>query len=124
MEEVLKGKVAFVLDPCTIVIDKGSEDGIKEGQRFLIFYNGDEIIDPDTKKSLGILEIICGEGKIKHIQENMTTLESENIGHSTKKRTSNNMMRMFGESDEYVEQINIPIPFENVTVGCLFKQIK
>ena len=41
---------------------------------FLIYHLGDELFDPDTKESLGVLELVCGEGKPEHIQEHLTTL--------------------------------------------------
>lgn len=123
MENLLKGRVVEVINDCKIVIDKGSRDGVKENQLFLIYKFGKEIFDPETNESLGVLEIICGEGKTIHIQERITTLVTANVEHTkiTTKRISKNM---FGDTIESTEPETTQIPFDNVSVGCLFKQIK
>ncbi|HBG7496660.1 TPA: hypothetical protein KRD93_003638 [Clostridioides difficile] len=70
--------IAKVIDPYNLVINKGSKDGIKEKQKFLIYSIDKEnpIIDPKTHQELGYLEIIKGTGVVKHIQENFTTILS------------------------------------------------
>lgn len=70
-------KVAKIIDEYTLVLNKGGRDGIKVGQRFLIYSIGDEILDPDTKESLGILEIVKGTGRVIHLQEKMATIGSD-----------------------------------------------
>ncbi|NIF50098.1 hypothetical protein F3J28_20280 [Enterobacter sp. Ap-1006] len=70
------GKVAYKVDDYTVVINKGSEDGITMHDRFKIVALGDEIIDPDTLESLGQLEIVKGMAKVSHIQEKVTTITS------------------------------------------------
>lgn len=67
-------RVAKVLEDNFIVINKGSNDGISETMKFIVFEKGEEIIDPDTKKSLGNIEMVKDKFKIHHIQEKMTTL--------------------------------------------------
>ncbi len=75
---IYPAKVAEVLDPYNVVINKGREDGIKEGQRFLIYVTTDkDIIDPETGESLGILEISKGTGEVSHLQPKMATLSSD-----------------------------------------------
>lgn len=70
-------KVARVLDEYTLVINKGANDGIKAGHRFLVYSLGEEIIDPDTQNSLGNLEVVKGTGKVTHIQPTMATIQSD-----------------------------------------------
>lgn len=60
-----------------IVINKGSSDDLDSNMRFLVYEEGEEIFEPNTNKSLGILEIPKGFFKVQHIQEKMTTLVSE-----------------------------------------------
>jgi hypothetical protein len=81
--------VASVIDTDRIVINYGEENGIKEYMRFLVYELKDEIFDPISNKSLGILESPKGTFKVFHLQEKMTVLISElskpnrNLGIST-----------------------------------------
>ena len=74
--EVRPGKIADVIDQYRVVINIGASDGVRVGQRFLIYKIGDEILDPDTKESLGRLEIIKGKGEVIHTQERLATLQT------------------------------------------------
>lgn len=70
--------VASVLDSDRVVINKGSEDGVRVGNRFLIYaLDSGEITDPITKESLGRLEIPKGTGRIVSTQPRMAVLESD-----------------------------------------------
>lgn len=69
-----------------LVINRGSLDGIKLKDRFLVYYiDPDEIIDPETQESLGNLEIIRGTGEAIHVQEKMTTIRSDRYDNSSGK---------------------------------------
>lgn len=68
--------VAKKIDDYQIVINKGSDDGIDENMRFLVFEVGEEVIDPTTNESLGILEIPKGTFKVMGVQPKMTYLVS------------------------------------------------
>lgn len=71
--------VAEVLDEKTVVINRGSAHGVKEGQRFLLYkLSGKQIIDPKTKESLGELEVLKGIGRVTQVQERMAKVESDN----------------------------------------------
>lgn len=71
------GKVIKVLDPTRVVINLGEEDGVEAGQRFVIYEEGDEVIDPDTGQSLGRLEMSRGTARVEHSQPGMSTLVSD-----------------------------------------------
>ena len=60
-----------------VVLNVGSQDGITNNQRFLIYALGDEFIDPDTKENLGCLEIVRGTGVVSHLQEKLCTVRSD-----------------------------------------------
>lgn len=119
-------KVAKVLDEFTVVINKGANDGIKKGQKFLIYNLAEEIIDPDKNESLGSLEIVRGTGKVTHLQETMATLGSDmtnDLGRSVRRFKRPSLAAFFGP--EEIEE-TIPaqtIPFNNVQVGDLVKPI-
>ena len=60
-----------------MVINRGSVDGVNDGDRFVIYGEGSEMIDPETKQSLGVLELYRGTAFAVHIQAQMATLESD-----------------------------------------------
>jgi len=79
-------KIVKIINTLQIVINKGSQDGITDYMNFLVYEEGEEIIDPETKKSLGILEIAKGKLKVKHIQDKLTTLESDEFDTETSRK--------------------------------------
>lgn len=126
--EIMICKIVKVVNQYKIVINKGSDDGIKEGYKFLVYQLGEELYDPDTKASLGILEIVKGYGKATHIQNKLTTIEStkkiKNPG--TKKIVKNNssMSILTGNTETITYEENEEIvPFENVKKGDYAKYI-
>jgi hypothetical protein len=73
-------KVAKVIDPYKLVINRGKIHGIRESQRMLVYYIDDEDIkDPDTGKSLGFLELVKGTGRIIFVEEEYSILESDRV---------------------------------------------
>ena len=70
------GLVAKVIDSQTVVLNKGALDGISEGNKFVVFSLGEEVHDPKTGESLGILEEVKGKGKVVHVQDRVCTIET------------------------------------------------
>jgi hypothetical protein len=68
------GKIIKVLNPFTAVINVGIEQEVKVGSKFLIVGLGDEVVDPDTNETLGVLEIVRGNARVSHVQERMATI--------------------------------------------------
>lgn len=117
-------KVVTILNDFSVVINKGSNNGIREDSRFLIVEIGENIIDPDTGKSLGLLEITKGWCKPSHIQENICTIESNEFGQgegSTEiTKTKNTMSIAFGGTS--VKEVSKPgrryqVKLKDVNVG-------
>lgn len=54
-EAVVEGKVAKVLNKRELVINRGSQDGVKDGMRFEVIEESEEFIDPETMESLGAI---------------------------------------------------------------------
>jgi len=124
------GKVAKIINEYTVVINKGSRDGVKDGQRFLIYDYSGEIFDPDTKESLGKLEVVRGTGKVTHLQEAMATVGSDmktSPGRSVRriKRPSLSLALSGLIGPEEIEETlpAAPVPFETVKVGDLVKPV-
>ena len=57
-------KVIEILNSKELLINYGSENGANDGQQIRIIKKGEDVIDPDTKESLGTLDIIKGDLKI------------------------------------------------------------
>jgi len=72
-------KVAHVLDEYKVVINRGSDQGVKIGDTYLVYTIGPDIIDPETKESLGPLEIVRGRTVVRHVQEKLSTLETTEV---------------------------------------------
>ena len=70
------GLVAKVIDSQKVVLNKGTQDGVSEGNKFVVFKLGEEVHDPKTGESLGILETIKGKGKVVHVQDRVCTIET------------------------------------------------
>jgi hypothetical protein len=121
-------KVAKVIDAYTLVINAGSESGIGIGQRFLVYAIGEEVLDPDTGESLGVLELVKGTGKATHVQERMCTVSSDMkaaAGRSIRRRTKNpfnSIAELYAPVTEEVLPAE-KVPFEDPLPGDLAKQL-
>lgn len=71
------GKIADIRDKKTVVINKGSEDGVEESMKFMIYREGDNIEDPDTGEDMGTVEIPIARIKPLHVMEDMTLMQSD-----------------------------------------------
>jgi hypothetical protein len=77
MIEKMDIRVAKILEVDKIVINKGKNDSIDEHMEFLVYEEGEEILDPVSGESLGVLENPKGAFKAIHIQDNMSILLSK-----------------------------------------------
>lgn len=111
--------VIKVIDEFTLVINKGERDLVKVGNRFLIYKEDDELKDPITGESLGILELVVGSGKVIHVQDAMCTIKSDRTERS-KKIIKQNRYDILAGTTEFE---TIDIPFENPKEGDKVKQI-
>jgi hypothetical protein len=69
-------KVVQVQDKYTVIINAGSERGLRIGSLFLIVGLGGTIVDPDTNEELERLEIVRGKAEVTHVQSKIATLRS------------------------------------------------
>jgi hypothetical protein len=114
--------VAHVLDDEQLVINQGREHGVKIGQRFLVYGLGKEILDPRTQRSLGVLEIVRGTGRVSHLQPKMATITTDmTIPGSRTVRKASIFANPFGPE----EQLEAPVPvgFTDPIVGDFAKPI-
>jgi hypothetical protein len=71
------GKIAHIIDETHVILNIGSNQGVKLNQIFLIYQEGDEVFDPDTNESLGKVEITKGRIIVEHVQEKMAIAATE-----------------------------------------------
>lgn len=118
-------KVVKILDNYKLVINAGSEQHVSVGQKFLIYSLSDEeIIDPDTKQSLGYLEIVKGTGVVTHVQGTMSTLESDIYHSSSKKVKRTSPFSVIGSSvEEEIESEKTQEPFDDPQIGNFAKRV-
>jgi len=130
-EKIFPATVVEVLDGYKVAINRGSLHEISKGQRFLIYIlSNEEIIDPDNGKSLGYLEIVKGRGKVTHVQEKMSTIESDEketfSERIIKKPYTSPLAKALslGDREEEVEIIKPSfIPFDDPQIGDKVKPI-
>ena len=83
MAEKIANRVADVIFPAKVIakrdkqvtINRGDGTGIAAGQVWGVYALGEEMIDPDTKESLGREEAKVGEVKVTAVQPKFSTAE-------------------------------------------------
>ena len=67
----IEGQVARIIDESALIINRGAKDGVTQGMRFAVFVEVEDVVDPETKKSLGRWELVKGQILAGHVQEGM-----------------------------------------------------
>jgi len=70
-------KVIKIIDDMQIVINAGTEYGIKNGDKFEIYLKGIEIFDPVTNEALGTLDFIKARVQAFTVYPKMTICKNE-----------------------------------------------
>ena len=73
---MIKGQVARILSDSEIILNIGAKDGVKLDMKFVIYSEGDHILDPTTGEDLGAFEIVKGRVTIVHVMEKMSQAET------------------------------------------------
>jgi hypothetical protein len=115
-------RVVKVLDKLTVVLNRGSRDGVDIADKFLIFGMGDEVFDPDTGENLGTIELVRGRVRVTHVQEKVcTAMTNETVKIPGRKRVveRRGMTIMGFPGREEIEEDHSfeDKPLENATVG-------
>jgi hypothetical protein len=122
-----------------VVINGGTANNLKNGDKFLLYRIGPDVLNPETNESLGRLEIVLGYGEIVHAQESMSSVRST---MREKKRTFESYMKtarpylrpsqssilssMISRrelKEEIVPGDTVLLPFKNVIVGDNAKKL-
>ena len=72
----ITGKIAKIVDETTFLLNVGAQDGVRNGMRFVVFDEGDEVLNPDTEESLGVWEIVKGELIVTNTQERLSMAQT------------------------------------------------
>ncbi len=126
MNKENEAKIVKVISRYKVVINKGSKQKINIGDKFLLYYLGEEdIIDNETNENLGKIEYVVGKGKITHIQENISQLETITKQTTNKKKIIKSGSSYFwnNKEEEIIESEETLIPFDNPKVGYYARQI-
>lgn len=123
--------VVKVEDRFTVVINRGSEHNVHNGDEFLIYrIDDDEIIDPQTGDSLGRLEIVKGTGAAIHVQPKLTTIKSNRTlskGRKVVRRENSLTGSLLAALNPIIETIeepeHDPVPFDEIQKGDYAKPI-
>jgi hypothetical protein len=122
MNAIFPAEIIEILDDGRLVINRGSEHSIREKQNFLVYDLGDEIFDPKSKESLGILEITKGRGAVESVQEKMSVLISNNIEYENEIIQEHTIFPSFSTGKKNVKRSHIK-PFKGVKIGDYVKPI-
>ena len=76
---MVRGKVARILSETQLVLNVGANHGVEHGMTFIIFEEGEDVTDPDSGESLGLLEWVKAEVVVSHVQESLSIAESKVI---------------------------------------------
>lgn len=72
-------RVAEIISDSQIVLNIGTNSGVAIGDEYIVYGISDnDIIDPNTGKSLGRLEIYKGTGQVVYLQNTMCILQAIN----------------------------------------------
>ena len=125
MKDLYNLRVASVQDEFRVVINAGTEDGVREDMEFVIFSKGEEIKDPETGASLGQLEAVKGRIEIVHAQPTMAIGRSAQYSEK-KYPVSSGLLGGFsvgagGERQYDVRQVRLQL--KDVVVGDFVRRI-
>lgn len=70
------GKIIRIVDSRTVIINLGKDDGINDQSIFNIYAKPEEIVDPETKKTLGSVILIKGKIKAQQVFDKFTIATS------------------------------------------------
>ncbi len=97
--------VIKIVDDYKVAINKGSNDGINKNDIFMIFEKGEELFDPDSKESLGFLEIPKLKMKVFNTQEKMSLLESAETTIETDRKVKKTIKKYSDGKSEFNKMI-------------------
>jgi hypothetical protein len=110
---IVDGKIAAILSPAKVVINRGSNDGVEKGDYFLIYTELGPFADPDTKQNLGTTKQVWGKVEVRTVEARFCIAETE-----TRLRNpfleSGAIAALLGST---VQQIKLPVDESQISTG-------
>lgn len=94
-------KVIEILNSKELIINYGSSQGARIGRKIRISIKGEAVIDPDTKKEIGTLDIIKGDLEIYQTYPNFS------ICRNIQYKDRNILASPFLRSEKYYSNLNV-----------------
>lgn len=125
--KVKQAKIVYVSDDhFQVSLNIGKLDGVELDQKYLIYSLSDhQIIDPDSKESLGYLEFLKGSGKVVNVQDRLCTIESTEFEKNQPPKTiirTNTPVNFSSSIEEKIDKRK-RLPFQNPKIGDYAKRI-
>lgn len=73
----VEGKILSIVDRSTVVINRGSRDGVVKEMRFYIYTEIGPFTDPDTGEALGSMPRVWGKVVVYSVAEKLCLAETE-----------------------------------------------
>jgi hypothetical protein len=69
--EQIEGKIAAILDRTTVIINRGSLDGVSKGLTFYVYTELGPFNDPDTGEDLGTIVNVWGKVVVSNVADRL-----------------------------------------------------
>ena len=107
-------KIIKIIDAYSIVINGGSNDDLILGTQLEIFAKGEEIIDPDTKESLGTLDLVKERIEITTILPKMSICKNIEEKQNSFAVLLAGAQKTYEAKQLYIDSTEISGGFENI----------
>lgn len=72
----IEGRVAEIVGDYRLALNVGSKHGVHEDDVFIIYEEGSEIVDPETKRKLGKYEHVKAKVRVEHVQDQICIVKN------------------------------------------------
>lgn len=111
-----------ILDEYHLLVNAGADDKIHDGDLLKIIGTREEIIDPQTKKSLGALDKVKASVRVIHVQKNMCVAENVETYEATPAELITGVLNVALRRRTYLRKL--PIDPEDISGGWEEEKIK
>lgn len=112
-------------DDFQVVLNRGSAQGVRRGDQYLIIHEMGQVRDPETGEDLGALRLTRGRGQITSVQEKFSILESIESKATSRSPREKSQVRLLGQIGFIAnyQQEMMPAPFNKPMEGDIAEPI-